>query len=440
MLTKIDIEKLIVNPENYRFDPVDTQNQAIELMLEEKNEEIFNLAKHIIENGLDKAKNLRVVEIKKDLFKILEGNRRITAIKCLLDPSVIKSDSLKNKFKKLIDESKKENKVIPTKISCFIYKSEEEAAKWIKLDHTGKNKGVGLDEWGPAEKERFAYKFEGKISPAMQIVNLFEVETNSKIDKNKLKISTINRILSNSESRSYLGVDIKNGNLVLTSNKKEVLGRIDKLFNKMLTEDITVSEVYHTSDSIKFMKNLFGEKPVALKKKTVVQSKILQDKKIKKVNILPKTNGREVLIPYSCGLIIHEKKINNIYHELRNLSISEYTNAVAVLFRVFLETSLDCYAEKYGMQFNNLTKLSGKITKVADELEKGKTATNNQLKNIRNVATKTNSILSIGNFHEYVHSFKSQPIPSDLVYSWDNLQEFFEIIWGEISRKEGKTK
>ncbi len=42
--------------------------------------------------------------------------------------------------------------------------------------------------------DRFGYKFEGKISPAMQALTLVEREKNKKFDTKKLKISTINRI------------------------------------------------------------------------------------------------------------------------------------------------------------------------------------------------------------------------------------------------------
>src|SRR3989338_390981 len=212
MEKNITVDKLIVNPENYRFDPVDTQTEAIGLMLDEKGDEVLNLAKHIFEHGLDKAKDCRVIEIKKDLFMVLDGNRRVTAVKCLNDPSLIKNDSLKNKFIKLT----KENGTIPKDISCLVYEKEEDAAEWIKLDHTGKNKGVGKDEWGAAEKQRFDYKFGGKISPAMQTCNLFEHETGKKLDTKRLKISTINRILSNPEARSYIGLEISNGDIVLT--------------------------------------------------------------------------------------------------------------------------------------------------------------------------------------------------------------------------------
>src|SRR3989344_2436517 len=155
MKKDIDIEKLIVNHENYRFDPVDKPGEAVDLMLEEKGEEIFNLAKHIFENGLDSAKDTRVFEIKKDLFIVLDGNRRVTAIKCMHDPALVKDGVLRNRFLTLI----KGQGHIPDKVNCHVYANEKDAAEWIKLDHTGKNNGVGQDPWEPAGKDRFDYKF-----------------------------------------------------------------------------------------------------------------------------------------------------------------------------------------------------------------------------------------------------------------------------------------
>jgi len=437
MRKTIEVSNLMVNPENYRFDPVETQSQAIDLMLEEKGTEIFNLAKHIVEHGLDEAKNLRVSEIKKDLYKVLEGNRRITALKCLHDPSLIKSDSLKGKFLNLIEEAKKQGKEIPQNVSVFVYKTEEEASKWIKLDHTGKNEGVGLVEWGKAERDRFEQRFEGRSSPATQAVDLYESIIKTKIkDRNKLKLSTINRLLSNAESRAYLGLGMANENIYPTAPLKEVGERLDKLFNKMILEDIPVKDVYTSDLMVGFMKRLYGEKPTPSNKPVKMPSKKEAKEKKKPKKRLPKSNGRNILIPNTCDLEIGEHKINNIYHELMDMPLDQYPNAVGVLFRVFLETSLDCYAEKIcGINFGKNTNISGKITKVTEDLEKRNIANSNQLISIKNVGSKRNSILSIENFHEYVHSYKNQPMPSDLIIAWDNLQEFFEIIWEEISKK-----
>jgi hypothetical protein len=61
MKQKINYSKLIINPENYRFDSVDNEHDAIDLMLEEKGTDIINLARHIYHNGLDEAKDVRVL-------------------------------------------------------------------------------------------------------------------------------------------------------------------------------------------------------------------------------------------------------------------------------------------------------------------------------------------------------------------------------------------
>ena len=160
----------------------------------------------------------------------------------------------------------------------------------------------------------------------------------------------------------------------------------------------------------------------------------------KKIRSIPRSTDRNVLIPKDCVLRINEKKINNIYFELKNVQLDTATNAVAVLFRVFLETSIDYYASKNGTSFSSNTKLTAKITHVANILEKKKLADTKQLANIRKVSAKGNSILSIQNFNEYVHSFTVQPVPVDLIYKWDNLQEFFEILFRDLISKNRSRK
>lgn len=431
----IDVDTLIVNQENYRFDPVDKPSEAIDLMLEEKGEEIFNLAKHVYEHGLDKAKYSRVLEIKKGLYLVLDGNRRVTAIKCLHDPALVKDATLRARFVNLLKTAGQ----VPQKVNCYVYGSEEEAAEWIKLDHTGKNGGIGQDAWEPAGKDRFDYKFSGKTSPAMQAVNLLAQETKQDIDTKALKISTVSRILSNPESRSYLGIDVKGGQIVLTAEKKEALARLDKLFNKIIIDDVAVKEVYHTIDSAKFMRDLFGDKPKKLSTVIPISPKG-KTRPARKPQSLPRSAARTTLIPSSCIMRIPETKINNIYHELRGVPLADATNAIGVLFRVFLETSLDCYANKKGFAFGPNVKLAGKITKVTDWLQKKNIATAAQITNIRRVATNGNTVLAIEHFHEYVHSFTAQPAPVDLIYKWDNLQEFFEVLWKDFAVKPSKKK
>ncbi|MBK8279612.1 MAG: hypothetical protein IPK94_05600 [Saprospiraceae bacterium] len=40
-------------------------------------------------------------------------------------------------------------------------------------------------------------------------------------------------------------------------------------------------------------------------------------------------------------------KVNAIYHELLKLDVTKFTNAAGVLFRVFVELSVDSYIEEH---------------------------------------------------------------------------------------------
>ncbi len=159
------------------------------------------------------------------------------------------------------------------------------------------------------------------------------------------------------------------------------------------------------------------------------------DKQGRKVSTQKKTTERTVLVPNDCTItIIKQGRIKNIYLELKNdLRVDKTPNAAAVLFRVFIELSLDHYLEKKMRYIPGRNEnISGKITKVTNYMEKEEIANKNQLNNIRGVGSG-NTYLSIENFHAYVHSTRTSPTPEDIKLKWDNLQEFFEMLWDDVS-------
>ena len=57
---QIPILEILVNRENPRFDPVQNQDKAIQLMLKEEESSIKKLAKNIATHGLNPTKRLAV--------------------------------------------------------------------------------------------------------------------------------------------------------------------------------------------------------------------------------------------------------------------------------------------------------------------------------------------------------------------------------------------
>lgn len=354
MKKNINFNELIVNPENYRFDAVDDQEQAIDLMIEEKGLEIFNLAKDILDNGLDQAKDIRVLSISQDKYLVLDGNRRITAVKCLHNPSIIKDNNVRSKFVKLGNASHR----IPVTIQCFIYDTEVNASKWIKLDHTGKNSGIGQDPWGSAEVDRFGYKFEGKISPAMQAVQAVEKATGIPLNTKKLKISTINRIFSNPEARSFLGIDVKNKIMLFTADENEVIDRLSKLFSKVINDNVAVAEVYDSGLVIKFMQELFGSKPELLNEQkalftdpTTTQSDSENENSTNGIKFQKKTGTllkKDWITDNEYREYSGSDKVKALLKEMKSLDPQVYPTTLIPSIRVLLESALHYKLAKLG--------------------------------------------------------------------------------------------
>ena len=100
---KIDIEldKLLVNAENYRFEPVKDQHEAMITMLRSQNNKIIKLARDIAERGLNPTRRLQVKGTLNGKYVVLEGNRRITVLKLIANPDEIPGDYL---FKPIFEE------------------------------------------------------------------------------------------------------------------------------------------------------------------------------------------------------------------------------------------------------------------------------------------------------------------------------------------------
>ena len=167
----VDILSLNINIENPRFEMVSNQREAIKTMIEDQKEKLIKLAEDIISEGLNPGDPIFITKHKKQkgVYNVLEGNRRVTALKLLENPDLIpeSNKSILNKFKKL---SEQYSKSPIEKVPCILFDDEKEAEHWIKLKHTGQNDGVGTVGWDAQQKARFDERVKGKYNYALQII------------------------------------------------------------------------------------------------------------------------------------------------------------------------------------------------------------------------------------------------------------------------------
>lgn len=441
----IDLSLLSVNIENPRFEMVGSQREAISHMIDDQGQRLSKLAQDILDNGLNPSDLIIVTKHEKSEghYNVLEGNRRITALKLLANPDLIpdKHKSLLNTFKKL-SERFYLNPI--SELPCVVFDDEQLANRWIKLKHTGANDGIGVVSWDAQQKARFEERVEGKSSYALQVIDFLgkqEIEDDLKKNLNKLPSSSVQRLVTDPDFRNVVGLDIKDGKLYTKLPQEEVTKPLVKMAKDLLRDDFTVKEIYYKDDRLNYIEtfktNELPNKSTELSANwELTTPNPPQKPKEKPTNNKSKSKSsklstaRNTIIPKSCILHINQTRINKIYRELKDLDLRDFCNCGAITFRVFIELSIDYYIEEKGITGTHKNdKLRKKVTVVTDYMDNNSILDKDKLKGIRNALGNNNHILSIDTFNAYVHNKHLNPTENDLKLAWDNIEHFVLKLW-----------
>lgn len=411
---RVPLKDLFLWDENARFPDKYFNRQEKELIkyfCDNENFKIESLAKEIIKDiDLPQLEKFIVYNTEDQLI-VLEGNRRLTIYKLLKNPELAPNDSIKNAFQKL-----KQNTDIGDNFlfDCLITKNKTEGFRFIERKHVNGNNEVG---WGEQERTNYnvrrgtaTQKEEFKVAIAKIIKDLDIPENLKDQVLGYGYVTNFWRILDSSVAWKEYGFKWKDdGQLEIQDpefkNKLKVI-----IFNVLKKEDFSGKKIDSRSlntnkekeDYLKSIQSNDYQKVDSEIEKSTSRN-LFGDESTdtsntnKKIRINAKSTSRDYLIPKTCRLSINETKINNIYRELRDNILIDDTNnsapnAVGVLFRVFLEISIDYFWEKVkGETFTDKERLAGKITKVSEYMEQEGIATRQQLQNIRRVATDKNN-------------------------------------------------
>ena len=417
MRMNIPITQLVVNPSNPRFEPMRDQGQAIQIMLNKEETSIKKLARDIVKHGLNPTKSLAVYG-KNGKYVIQEGNRRVVALKLLDNPNMTDNAKLRKFFIKLKTKSS-----IPSSVSCAVFESQSDAKHWVELEHTGPNQGAGIVPWDTIQKQRFL----GKSSQLVKTVEYIGDD----LDISRVHQTTLERLVSTPYVRKKIGLTFSNGELKELKSRDVILKNFDTAFSAMSKRGFSVRKLDSLDDRKEWINHVLDKDQ---------ETSAHQRASTHTARDPPPSRSRKRLIPGNCVLSIKEPRINDIFLELKKgLTLSGQNatpNAVAVLFRVFLEASLDKYIAVTSLSLSPEPKIKEKIDVVAEDMKKRRIATREQLLAIRRTSSGSKTEIShIQWFHQYVHNSTIQPESDSLKAKWDNWQEFFEILWGHINNQ-----
>ncbi len=121
------------------------ESEIIDWMLDEAT--TLELMQAIGENGYFEGEQLLVVKDDDGLFKVVEGNRRLTSVKLLIDPSL--ATAKKNKVHQVYEEADFKF-TLKDKLPCLIFENEQDIHNYLGYRHI-----TGVQSWKSLEKARY---------------------------------------------------------------------------------------------------------------------------------------------------------------------------------------------------------------------------------------------------------------------------------------------
>jgi hypothetical protein len=427
---------LLIDVNNPRLpQPNVGQREALRALASEQGRKLVTLARDIVENGLNPSELMIVIPAGDDTkrYVVLEGNRRLIAIMSLENPESISGavdHGVLAEMRKL-NKRYQENPV--EKVNCLIMKDREAAAHWIELRHTGENEGAGIVRWGSDETTRFRAR-GGNLPVHSQALNLLEERGDLTPESRRgVPAASYKRLLEAPPVREKCGFEVKDGKMRLLADEKKVRKALLHIANDLANGTTRTKDIYTKEDREQYAANLPASivvkptrRPGQGEEVVTKGAKAKQSRPAKK----KKVNPRDNLIPRDCVLAITNQRVKDIEIELRSLSLTEYTNAVSVLFRVFMELSADAYIATRAVGVTHNDTLAKKLEAVVKDLLNRNKLTDQQAKPVRRYCAKDSFLApSLTLMHAYVHCPDIFPAAGDLRANWNSLQPFVVAIW-----------
>ncbi len=198
---KISVDKLLLDPDNPRLPSNIGESQAEILDYIARKSAIEDLMSAIGQNGFFDGESLAVYRNEQDkagMFRVIEGNRRLTAVKLLSDPDLCPT-------RKIIADIAKEAKHKPTELPVFICPNRNDILPYLGSRHI-----VGVRAWEPLSKARYMEQLflsipTKKASPATRYKEVAKMVGSTRSDFIKRNLDAL-AVFNLIEKHSYFDI------------------------------------------------------------------------------------------------------------------------------------------------------------------------------------------------------------------------------------------
>jgi hypothetical protein len=356
-----------------------------------KHEDIYAMAKSIVDHGFYPHELVIGVEEQGKMI-VIEGNRRLCAVKLLISPTLA-PDGDRARFRKL---SHKANISQIRKLPLVIAPSRDAASPLIQSRHTR----TQVEKWSPVMQARFyadrvsdgnsvdelATEFSippGQIREFLQNYQMYCVACSLTLppgaaekvrDPREFPLTNLERIYRNADAASFLGISFDaKGELKGSIPVEEFKRAFGKVVADVALGAANSRQLNTKKEFADYISGFGAAAPDRSKKGSFTAKEILGSSA--KTQALPKPAPTPPPKPapqhrglvsktFVCG--IEDVRINAVLKELKKLSVDDYANAVALTLRGFLDIVVGDYCDRLGATKPLIAKLDKKSEKPAD--------------------------------------------------------------------------
>jgi len=211
---ELSIDDLLLDPDNPRIGSVDSQAEALEAIVRLDANHFRTMMRSIVDHGLDPGDSLYIIKEAEEGqgYTVVDGNRRLAALKALHEPAVLQGTGLGDTIvKRLAKVAEDFDSASADLISCVLFATRADADEWILRRHGRGMEGEARIPWGTLEIQRFQ-----KDRTVLDVIDF--VERNSTFSNDdwaqiraeiEAKPSVLRRFLDSKKGRDWLGMSVR---------------------------------------------------------------------------------------------------------------------------------------------------------------------------------------------------------------------------------------
>lgn len=419
---EIDIDQLLVNRANDRHGELGSEPAAIAELFRRREQHMKRLAQDITSEG--RIYELPLVSPEGEGFIVFDGNRRVTCLKLLLDPTRAPSQVLQEFFQDL----RLEWQGGPlTRINCTVEEDREVIDSILFRRHTGAQGGVGQSQWDDRAKRNFGDRTgrNERIDVAEQvelILNQEDMAPNSQIPR-----STLNRLLSSEATRSRMGVSALGNEFRITHDRDTVVNALARVASDLAERHVVLGDLWDNEGKRAYLDRLEGEGLLPRADQFLAEQQqevTLQGRRPARRRRPSSPRAQSTFIPSDVPAIQwtgDQHRLRFIWEELQALNVQTFPNAVSALVRMLLELSTESYITHHELRDGD--NLAQKVRISADHLLTRGVLEQEYRAELERMR-QGDELISIRSMQRYVHSEHFAPMPNELITYWGRLGPF----------------